>query len=458
MYPGSPAGFYQVMSDNDTIAAIATAPGASGIGVVRVSGLRLEPLVAALIGKNPAPRRAVVSEFRDAHGVAIDQGLALFFPAPHSYTGEDVLEIQGHGGPVVLQQLLKRCIELGARPAQPGEFTRRAYLNDKLDLAQAESVADLINAATVEAARGAMRSLSGAFSQRVGALVERLIELRALVEATLDFPDEEIEILKRIDGDGRLAVIRGALDELLSASQQGSLLREGIQVVLVGQPNVGKSSLLNQLAGENLAIVTEIPGTTRDAIRQSISVRGVPVHVIDTAGLRESNDPVERMGIERTWEAIARADLILLLIDAALGERHEDRDILSQLPASLPCIKVMNKVDLLPAPANRARQGARHEIWLSAKTGAGIDQLRMSLLEAVGWQNQAEGLFMARERHIAALEKARGYLENAASQGRHLELFAEELRQAQESLGGITGEFTPDDLLGEIFSRFCIGK
>jgi len=446
------------MSDNDTIAAIATAPGTSGIGVVRVSGPDLGRIITALIGKIPSPRHAVLSEFHDAQGIAIDQGIALYFPAPYSYTGEDVLELQGHGGPVVLQQLLKRCIELGVRPAQPGEFTRRAYLNDKLDLAQAESVADLISAATAEAARGAMLSLRGVFSQKIDEFAQRLVELRALVEATLDFPDEEIEFLRQIDGEGKLASIRAGLDQLMSASQQGSLLREGIRVVLAGQPNVGKSSLLNRLAGEDLAIVTEIPGTTRDAIRQSINLNGIPAHIIDTAGLRDSSDLVERIGIERTWEAIEKADLILLLIDATLGEREADREIVRRLPSSLPCIKVMNKADLLAGPAGQARRGSRHEIWLSAKTGDGIDLLRASLLEAVGWQGHAEGLFMARERHVQALESARRCLERAAQQGRHLELFAEELRLAQESLGAITGEFTPDDLLGEIFSRFCIGK
>lgn len=445
------------MSDNDTIAAIATAAGVGGVGVIRVSGPQLEPFVVALLGRVLLPRLATLSEFRDVQGVPLDQGIALFFPAPHSYTGQDVLEIQGHGGPVVLQQLLKRCLELGARLAQPGEFTRRAYLNDKLDLAQAESVADLINAATVEAARGAVQSLRGAFSQRVNELVEALIELRALVEATLDFPEEEIDFLKQIDGEGRLAAIRNALDGLLALSQQGSLLRDGIHVVLAGQPNVGKSSLLNRLAGEDLAIVTDIPGTTRDAIRQSISVRGVPVHVIDTAGLRVSTDPVERIGIERTWAAIAKADLVLLLIDATVGVRQEDRTILERLPASLPCIQVMNKSDLLTAHPDQPG-GAQDPVWLSAKTGAGIEQLKQRLLEAVGWKHHAEGLFTARERHIEALKKARTCLEAAAGQSQRLELFAEELRLCQTALATITGEFTPDDLLGEIFGRFCIGK
>ncbi|HET9404089.1 MAG TPA: tRNA uridine-5-carboxymethylaminomethyl(34) synthesis GTPase MnmE [Burkholderiales bacterium] len=446
------------MSENDTIAAIATAPGLSGIGVVRLSGPWLGPIVAGLVGKPLPPRVAVLSGFRDAHGETIDQGLALFFPAPHSYTGEDVLELQGHGGPVVLQQLLKRCLELGARTAMPGEFTQRAYLNDKLDLAQAESVADLICAATAEAARGALRSLQGVFSLKIEELVRGLIELRTRVEATLDFPDEEVDFLKQTDADSRLAMLRIQLQEVLSASQQGSLLRDGVQVVLAGQPNVGKSSLLNRLAGEELAIVTEIPGTTRDVIRQSISVEGVPVHIIDTAGLREAREPVERLGIERTWAAIEKADLLLLLMDATQGESEADQEIRKRLPSDLPCIKVMNKIDLL---AGRPAQTGQHDlntVWLSAKTGMGIDRLRKSLLGMAGWQGSGEGLFMARERHVHALGRARAHLESAIRQGRHPELFAEELRLAQESLGTITGAFTSDDLLGEIFSRFCIGK
>ncbi len=446
-----------MMSETDTIAAVATATGLGGIGVVRVSGPRLSPLIMGLVGKTLPPRYAVLTAFLDAHGEDIDRGIALFFPGPHSYTGEDVLELQGHGGPIVLRQLLKRCLELGARPAQPGEFTQRAFLNDKLDLAQAESVADLISAATAEAARSAMRSLQGAFSRKVEALVRSLVELRALVEATLDFPDEEIESLKQIDGENKLALIQAGLRDLSSASQQGSLLREGIQVVLAGQTNVGKSSLLNQLAGEDLAIVTEIPGTTRDVIRQSINVEGIPVHIIDTAGLRDASDPVERMGVERTWAAIEKADLLLLLIDATQGERDADREILKKLPSTLPCIRVMNKIDLLEGSAAHGRRDGRSRVWLSAKTGAGIDGLRKSLLEAIGWQG-GEGLFMARERHIRALEEARAHLERATRQGRHLELFAEELRLAQEALGAITGDFTSDDLLGEIFGRFCIGK
>jgi tRNA modification GTPase len=447
------------MNNDDTIAAVATAPGRSGIGVIRVSGPGLQALVAGVTGGSLPPRRAVVRDFSDARGEVIDQGIALFFPAPQSYTGQDVLELQAHGGPVVLHLLLQRCFELGARAAQPGEFTRRAYLNDKLDLAQAESVADLIDAATAAAARGALRSLRGAFSERVDELVRALIELRALVEASLDFPDEEIDFIQRGDGEGRLSRLRAKLEEVLSASRQGSLLREGMHVVLAGQPNVGKSSLLNQLAGEDLAIVTEIPGTTRDAVRQSINLDGVPAHVIDTAGLRESSDPVERLGIARTWSAIERADLVLMLMDATLGETPADRDILKKLPVALPRIQVWNKIDLLGQSPGQARNGDVTTLRISAKTGAGLDLLKQALLESAGWQaGSGEGLFMARARHVQALTQAGHHLESAARSFDKLELFAEELRLAHTALGTITGEFTSDDLLGEIFSHFCIGK
>ena len=446
------------MIDKDTIAAIATAAGRSGIGVVRISGPRLEPFINDIIGRPLAPRQAVLAEFRAARGEVIDQGLALFFPAPHSYTGEDVLELQGHGGPVVLREILKRCLELGARPARPGEFTERAFLNDKLDLAQAESVADLIDAATAEAAKSALRSLQGAFSHEIAELTRAVIELRALVEATLDFPDEEIDFLKQADAEGRLAAARARLQGVLLASKQGSLLREGIHVVLAGRPNVGKSSLLNRLAGEELAIVTEVPGTTRDAIRQSINLEGIPVHVIDTAGLRVSDDPVEKIGIERTWVAIGKADLVLLLLDATQGASAADQAIVAQLPGALPRITVMNKIDLAGRAPLVERTNEAIEVWLSAKTGAGIDGLRQAMLQAVGWRADGEGLFMARERHLRALEQAATHLERAGKQERRLELFAEELRLAQEALGAITGEYTSDDLLGEIFGRFCIGK
>jgi len=447
------------MTESDIIAAIATAPGRGGIGVVRVSGPRLDVFITALIGKPLSPRRATLSAFNDARRSAIDEGIALYFPAPHSYTGQDVLELHGHGGPMVLQLLLKRCLALGARPAQPGEFTRRAFLNDKIDLAQAESVADLIDAATAEAARSALRSLQGAFSRRIEELLDALVELRTLVEAALDFPDEDVEFIQQSDGAGRLAVLQDRLQEVLSASQRGSLLREGMRVVLAGQPNVGKSSLLNRLAGEELAIVTDIPGTTRDAIRQSISVEGIPVHVIDTAGLRPSSDPVEKLGIARTWEAIEHADLVVLLVDATQGEAAADREIMGRLPAALPRLRVMNKIDLLSRPP--AFEGGRDAgtVWLSAKTGDGVDLLRRALLEAVGWLGgSTEGLFMARERHLQALQLAKTHLGHATRQVANLELFAEELRLVQQALGTITGQFTSDDLLGEIFSRFCIGK
>lgn len=446
------------MIENDIIAAIATAPGRSGIGIVRISGPQLDQLIAGIVGKPLPSRRAVLAEFLDAGSEVIDQGIALFFPAPRSYTGQAVLELHGHGGPLVLQLMLQRCLALGARLAQPGEFTRRAYLNDKLDLAQAESVADLIDAATAEAARSAVRSLRGAFSKRIDELVEATIALRVRVEAAIDFPEEEGEFLGPEDGKDGLAALRAGLQEVLSASQQGCLLREGIHVVLAGQPNVGKSSLLNRLAGEELAIVTEIPGTTRDVIRQSINLEGIAAHVIDTAGLRESCDPVEKLGIARTWAAIEKADLVVLLVDATHGENAADRAIQAQLPAHLPCVKVMNKIDLQGRSPAVERDGGANVVWLSARSGAGVDLLRHTLLEVVGWQAHGEGLFMARERHVQALQRAQAHLERADQHRSRLDLFAEELRLAHESLGAITGEYTADDLLGEIFSRFCIGK
>lgn len=443
---------------SDIIAAVSTAPGRGGIGVVRISGPRLENLLRGIVSRPLAPRRATLADFVDARGLAIDQGIAVYFPAPHSYTGEDVLELHGHGGPVVLQLLLKRCLELGARPAQPGEFTRRAYLNDKIDLAQAESVADLIDASTTEAARSAVRSLQGAFSQRIDELLQGLIELRALVEAALDFPDEDVEFIRQADGAGRLAGLQAKLREVMSASQQGSLLREGLRVVLAGRPNVGKSSLLNRLAGEEIAIVTDIPGTTRDAVRQSVSIEGVPVHIIDTAGLRPATDPVEKLGVARTWAAIEHADLVLLLLDATQGEIAADREIMRDLPAGLPRVAVMNKIDLVPHAPALKQGGGGYTVWLSAKTGEGVEFLRRALLESVGWKQGAEGLFMARERHLHALQLAQQHLEQASREMATLEFLAEELRLSQQALGSITGEFTPDDLLGEIFKRFCIGK
>jgi tRNA modification GTPase len=447
-----------VTQPDDPIAAIATAPGRGGIGVVRVSGRNLAAIAQAVLGKVPAPRRVLRTAFLDAHGLAIDDGLALYFPAPHSYTGEAVLELQGHGGPVVMQMLLRRCLELGARPAEPGEFTRRAFLNDKLDLAQAESVADLIEASTDSAARCALRSLRGEFSAAIAALLQQLIELRMLVEATLDFPEEEIDQLDRADAIGRHAGLLHALETALAKSRQGSLLRTGLQVVLAGQPNVGKSSLLNCLAGEELAIVTAIPGTTRDSVRQAIHIDGVPLNIVDTAGLRNTQDEVERMGIARTWSEIERADVVLLLVDARVGVSEQDLKLVARLPQGARRLFVHNKIDLAGAQPRIQRRGDATDVYLSAKTGAGIDLLRTELLAVAGWQQGAEDVFMARERHLVALRQAATH---AALAGEHFgqpELFAEELRLAQAALNSITGEFAADDLLGEIFSRFCIGK
>ena len=447
-----------MIQPDDSIAAIATAPGRGGIGVVRVSGKSLVPFAQALLGKVPAPRRAVRAAFLDARGAAIDDGIALYFPAPHSYTGEEMLELQGHGGPVVMQMLLKRCIELGARLAEPGEFTRRAFLNDKMDLAQAESVADLIEAATDSAARCALRSLRGEFSSAIEELLRQLIELRMLVEATLDFPEEELDPLDQSDAKVRHASLLQTLETALVKSRQGSLLRTGLQVVLAGQPNVGKSSLLNRLAGEELAIVTAIPGTTRDSVRQAIQIDGVPLNIVDTAGLRETQDEVESMGIARTWSEIGRADLVLLLVDARAGVTGRDLELVARIPAGLKRVFVHNKIDLAGGDPRVQRDATSTSVYLSAKTGAGMDFLRAELLAVAGWHQGAEDLFMARARHLEALRLAALH---AACAGEHFgrpELFAEELRLAQEQLNSITGEFAADDLLGEIFSRFCIGK
>lgn len=441
-------------ADTDTIAAVATAPGRGGIGVVRISGKQLSAFAEAILGCAPQPRVARLCNFRNSQGETLDTGIALYFPAPHSFTGEDVLELQGHGGPAVLQLILSRCFELGARPAQPGEFTRRAYLNDKLDLAQAESVADLIDAASAEAARCALRSLTGVFSQHIHELVDALINLRMLVEATLDFPEEEIDFLKAADAFGKLAAIQSALEKTRLGACQGSLLREGIRVVLIGQPNVGKSSLLNQLAGQDVAIVTAVAGTTRDTVRETIQIQGVPLHIIDTAGLRHTEDEVERIGIARTWEAIRQATVALLLVDVQHGVTAAEHDIIAALPTTLPLLTLHNKIDL------RHETPSKHgnNLYLSAKTGEGIDSLRTELLKIVGWQPEGEGLFMARDRHLIALAQATQHIEQARQSSGRLEFFAEELRLAQNALSTITGEFSADDLLGEIFSRFCIGK
>jgi tRNA modification GTPase len=461
-------------TDSDPIVAIATAPGRGGIGVVRISFGRAgvtaaEPLMQALTGQTLTPRHASYVPFLDGSGKALDRGIALYFPAPHSYTGEHVLELQGHGGPVVLQLVLQRCIDagraFGLRLAEPGEFTRRAFLNDKLDLAQAEAVADLIEASTEAAARSAGRSLDGAFSRDIHALVEEVITLRMLVEATLDFPEEEIDFLEAADARGKLARIRERLAHVLSEARQGALLREGLSVVLAGQPNVGKSSLLNALAGAELAIVTPIAGTTRDKVAQTIQIEGIPLHVIDTAGLRDTEDEVEKIGIARTWSEIERADVVLHLLDARIGMTVEDEAIAGRFPAGVPVVRVLNKTDLTElAPATQALDTDLDlsEVRLSAKRGDGVTLLRDELLRIAGWQAGAESVYLARERHLIALRAAEEHLATAAAHAdqnsQALDLFAEELRLAQDQLNSITGEFSSDDLLGVIFSRFCIGK
>jgi len=458
---------------DDPIVAIATAPGRGAVGIVRVSGRALSGFVRALLGRDLQPREVHYLAFPDARGEAIDRGLALWFPAPRSYTGEDVLELQAHGGPVVLQLLLARCLEVARltlprlRAAPPGEFTERAFLNDKLDLAQAEAVADLIDASTETAARSAARSLSGEFSAHVHAVRDALVQLRMLVEATLDFPEEEIDFLRKADARGQLSNLQSQVAAVLRQAHQGALLREGITVVIAGQPNVGKSSLLNALAGAELAIGTPIAGTTRDTVRQTIQIEGMPLHVIDTAGLRDSGDVVERIGIERAWQQIERADAVLFLhdltrrgeagcaaADAALG-----RELAGRLGRAVPLIDVWNKADAAVDAADGAPMQA---VVLSALTGQGLQTLRERLLQVVGWQATPEGVFMARERHLQALKAVQAHLLQAAQLLEAplpaLDLMAEELRLAQGALGDITGEFTADDLLGTIFSRFCIGK
>jgi tRNA modification GTPase len=446
------------MINKDTIAAIATAPGRGGIGVVRVSGVSLSEFAFAICGRRPTPRQAILASFKSGDGSVIDQGLILYFPGPNSFTGEDVIELQGHGGPVVMQMLLQRCVELGARIANPGEFSQRAFLNDKLDLAQAEAIADLIDATTAGAVRSAQRSLSGEFSRSVNSLVAQLIELRMLVEATLDFPEEEIDVIRDTDAQQRLEKLQVDIAALAARARQGSLLRTGLHVVLAGLPNVGKSSLLNRLAGEERAIVTDVAGTTRDTLRETIQIEGIPLHIIDTAGLRETEDKVEKIGIARTWGEIEKADIVLQLVDARGGETPADHAVAVKLPARLPRIVIHNKCDLAGRIPERQQDKRYTHIWLSAKQGQGMDLLHDELLRLAGWVGHGEDVILARERHLAAIAKAMSNLDRAGSQLRQLEFCAEELRLAQQSLSEITGEFTPDDLLGEIFSRFCIGK
>ena len=483
------------------IVAIATAPGRGAVGIVRVSGRGLLPLAQALCGRALAPRQASYGPFRAADGQPIDHGLALYFPGPHSYTGEDVLELQAHGGPVVLQLLLARCLEAaaeadpatgsprlpGLRVAQPGEFTQRAFLNDKIDLAQAEAIADLIDASTEAAARSASRSLAGEFSREVEALRDALVHLRMLVEATLDFPEEEIDFLRQSDAQGQLDRLRARLAEVMQRTRQGALLREGITVVIAGQPNAGKSSLLNALAGAELAIVTPIAGTTRDVVSQSIQIEGVPLHVVDTAGLRDSDDPVEKIGIDRAWDRIAGADAVLFLHDLSRAQEADyqagDAAIRERLAAHLspavPVLDVWNKQDVAPATdvartdavsegagsgvaAVAGPQASGAPLRLSARTGVGLDALRQRLLQVAGWQAAPEGVWLARERHVQALRRVGEHLAMAdqflVPEALALDLLAEELRLGHNALGEITGAFTADDLLGVIFSSFCIGK
>jgi tRNA modification GTPase len=446
----------------DPIVAIATAPGRGGIGVIRVSGPDLGPFIYALLGKNLIPRHATYLDFIDHNNQPIDQGIALFFKHPHSYTGEDVLELQGHGGPAVLQQLLKRCLSVGQtyqlRLATPGEFTQRAFLNDKIDLAQAEAVADLIDATSEAAARAAVSSLSGEFSRRINTLSASIIQLRMLVEATLDFPEEEIEFLEKYQARQKLDDMLGDIEKIISQSRQGMVLREGLHVVLAGVPNAGKSSLLNALAGQDLAIVSDIAGTTRDKVSQVIHLQGVPITIIDTAGLRETTDTIESIGISRTWAEISTADVVLHLIDATQPDSQLDKKIESQRSRQSIVLQVFNKQDILSESTNIPEQAMR----ISAKTGAGLEQLQQKLLEIAGWNPGQESPWLARQRHVDSLEQSRMHLliaqEHASENDRVLDLFAEELRLAHESLGQITGKMTPDNLLGEIFSRFCIGK
>ncbi|MEO8013550.1 MAG: tRNA uridine-5-carboxymethylaminomethyl(34) synthesis GTPase MnmE [Polaromonas sp.] len=470
------------------IVAIATAPGRGAVGIIRISGQRIAPVVHALCGRALSPRQATYLAFRDAGGQVIDKGLAIFFPAPHSFTGEDVLELQAHGGPVVLQLLLAQCLEAAAatdpvtgqpllaalRVAEPGEFSERAFLNDKIDLAQAEAIADLIDASTETAARSAARSMSGEFSQAIDLLLQQLIHLRMLVEATLDFPEEDIDFLQQADAHGQLMRLLETLDSVMQRATQGAILREGIKVVIAGQPNVGKSSLLNALAGVELAIVTPVAGTTRDKVSQLIQIEGVPLHVVDTAGLREALDEVEKIGIQRAWTEIESADAVLFLhdltrknsgesIDGAIDYVAEEVRLESalaiKLPKNTPIIDVWNKSDMASPEVLRQVNGG---VLISAKTGVGLQTLRSQLLKVVGWQAVPEGVFMARERHVSALRKVRLQLmtaqEQLATVVPALDLLAEDLRQAQLHLSSITGAFTADDLLGEIFSKFCIGK
>ena len=453
-------------NNTETIAALATPPGRGGIGIIRVSGALAPKIAKAVLGQVPQPRQAEYLPYLDESGETLDVGLALYFPAPNSFTGEDVLELQGHGGPVVMDLLLKRVYELGARPARPGEFSERAFLNNKMDLTQAEAVADLIDCASEQAARLAVRSLQGEFSRQVHVLVGLITELRMYVESAIDFPEEEIDFLADGQVQSRLEKVQQELKQTQLAAQQGNLLREGMTVVIAGRPNAGKSTLLNALSGRETAIVTNVPGTTRDILREHIQIDGLPLHIIDTAGLRESDDPVEQEGVRRAWKEIESADRILLLHDATQAFDDQEQVLLDSLSqAGPPITLVINKIDLIDKGSNEISDVAvgseLEEIPVSAQTGDGLELLKEHLKQCVGFQSGGEGQFMARRRHLEALTLASQHLEQGAMQLQEFaagEILAEELRLAQQALGEITGEVTADDLLGEIFSSFCIGK
>lgn len=442
----------------DTIVAVATAGGRAGIGVVRLSGPGAKQIALEICSRELTPRRATLASFRAADLSAIDRGIALLFESPHSYTGEDTLELHGHGGTAVLRLLMQRCIDLGARPAEPGEFTKRAFLNGKLDLVQAESVADLIDASSAAAVRSAMQSLSGLFSEQVQVIAGELLEMRALVEAVLDFPEEEVDALAAANLTARLQRLREHLHQLLTQAVQGNLLREGTRAVLIGRPNVGKSSLMNCLAREEVAIVTDIPGTTRDALRYELVIEGVPVHVVDTAGLRAGGDKVERLGIERTLTEIGKADIAMLVIEASDEDSKTALPDLAVVPTGTRILRIINKIDLSGQEPQLSRKDGEIVVRVSAKTGQGIELLAQAILELAGWQSAGEAPFMARERHLAAMRDANDALQHAQDAIGQIEILAEETRVAHQALGRITGETTADDLLGEIFSRFCIGK
>lgn len=446
---------------NDTIAAPSTPSGRGGVAIIRISGSEVQKISAKILGKIPRPRYAMFSAFLDNDNQKIDEGLALYFPAPHSFTGEDVLELHAHGGQIIVDCLMRTILSYGARMAKPGEFSLRAYLNDKIDLAQAEAIADLIDASSEQAARSALRSLQGDFSKKINSLVEKIIHLRMYVEAAIDFAEEEIDFLK----DNQILIdLNHILDELKNiknSASQGSLLRDGITAVIAGKPNVGKSSLLNRLSGKEVAIVTDIPGTTRDLLREHILIDGMPMHVIDTAGLRESADVVEQEGIRRAREEISNADIVLHIIDATKHTIESISDFLEKIPEHAIVITIRNKIDLTSESPSVLQQQDKTIISLSAKNDLGIDLLRNHIKTCVGFNATNEGIFSARRRHLDALDRAENFLMTGLEQlkqHRAGELFAEDLRQAQNALNEITGEFTSDDLLGRIFSSFCVGK